>query len=152
MKRIISTILIFGFSSFLTFGQEEKQEIIDSIFTYADSPSEFRLNMLENCENAKIIADQDIKKQKIKILIVGGIAPTIYTTDKDFEEKYQIIYSDYGDLPAKDECMYNYNSKVFDYLTEKYGKSWKREIRKDVYGLKKWKKNKKKKTPHNKGS
>ena len=141
MKRIITSMLIFGFSSFLTYGQEEKHEIIDSIFTYADSPSEFRIKMLENCENAKIIADQDIEKQKIKIFIVGGIAPTIYTTDENFEEKYQITFSDYGDLPAKDECMYNYNSKVFDYLTEKYGKKWQKEIRKDVYGLKKWKKN-----------
>lgn len=141
MKRIIGTILFLVLSSFICFGQEEKQGIIDSIFIHSDSPSAFRIKMIKDCEKAKIIAEQDIEKNEIKILIVGGIAPTIFTTDKNFEEKYQITYTDYGDLPAKDECMYNYNAKVFDYLTEKYGKSWKREIRKDVYGLKKWKKN-----------
>jgi len=149
MKRIISTILIFSFSCLLTYGQVEKQEIIDSIFTYTDSPSEFRLKMLENCENAKIIADQDIEKQKIKIFIIGGIAPAVYSTDLDFEKKYQVSYYDFGDLAAKGECIFNYNAKVFEYLIEKYGKIWKREIRKDVYGLKKWKKKKKKKKPHN---
>ena len=87
----------------------------------------------------------------IRILIVGGIVPTVYNSDQDFESKYQITYSDYGDLPAKDECMYNYNSTIFDFLTKKYGNSWKREIRKDAYGLNDWKK-RKKKTPHNKGS
>ena len=149
MKRFIFIILILGLSSVICFGQEEKQEIIDSIFIHSDSPSEFRIKMINDCEKSQIIAKQDIKKNEIKILIVGGIAPTIFTTDKNFEEKYQITYYDFGDLPAKEACMYNYNAIVFDYLTEKYGNSWKREIRKDVYGLKKWQKNKKKKTPHN---
>ncbi len=145
MRKTTLTILFLGLSFVFCFGQEIDKEIIDSIFIHADSPSEFRLKFLENCDNAFIIAEQDIKKQEIKILIVGGIAPTIYTTDKDFEKKYQVKYSDYGDLAGKAECMYNYNAKVFDYLTEKYGNKWKKEVRKDVYGLKEWKKNKKKK-------
>jgi len=140
----ISTILLLVLFPFVCFGQEKKQEAIDSIFTYADSPSEFRLKMLENCENAFIIADQDIAKNKINLLIVGGIAPAVYPSDQTFEEKYQVTYYDYGDLAAKGECMFNYNSKVFDYLTEKYGKTWRKEVRKDVYGLKEWKKRKRK--------
>ena len=142
MKKISFTILLFGLTSLFCFGQENNKEVIDSIFIYTDSPSEFRLKFLENCEKAFIIADQDIKKQEIKLLIVGGIAPAIYPTDQDFEKKYQVTYYDYGDLAAKGECMFNYNTRVFDYLTEIYGKSWKKEIRKDVYGLKRWKKNK----------
>jgi len=138
--------IIIGLISLLCFGQKYDTEKLDSIFIHSEMPSESKLMFLENCENAKIIAEQDIKNQEIIILIVGGIAPTIYTTDNDFEKKYQITYTDYGDLAAKDECMLNYNFKIFDYLKEKYGKSWKREIRKDVYGLKEWKK---KKTPHN---
>ena len=98
---------------------------------------------IENCENAYIIANQDIKKQEIKLLIVGGISPTMYSTDIDFENKYQVTYYDYGDLAANSECMFNYNSKIFNFLTEKYGNRWKKEIRKDVYGFKEWKKKKK---------
>jgi hypothetical protein len=143
MEMYISILLLVLFP-FVCFGQEKKQQENDSIFTYADSPSEFRLKMLENCENAFIIADQDIKKNRINLLIVGGITPVVYPSDQTFEEKYQVTYSDYGDLAAKGECMFNYNSKVFDYLTKKYGKTWRKEVRKDVYGLKEWKKRKRK--------
>lgn len=138
MKNIFFTILILGFYSTFCFGQEK--EIIDSIFINSDSPSEFRLKMLENCENAYIIADQDIKKNTINLLIVGGIAPAVNPSDQVFEMKYQVSYYDYGDLAAKGECMFNYNSKVFDYLTENYGNTWRKEVRKDAYGLREWKK------------
>jgi len=138
MKRITLVILLFGISFMLSFGQEVEQEVIDSIFIHSDSPSEFRLKMLENCENANFIAKQDIEKNQIKLFIVGGIAPVFCLTDPDFEKKYQVSYHDYGDLPAKEDCMYNYNSRVFEYLSKKYGKSWKKEIREDVFGLKEW--------------
>lgn len=143
MKNFILFILILGLNSTFCFGQ--KEEIIDSIFINSDSPSEFRLLMLENCKNAYIIADQDIEKNTIQLLIVGGIAPSVYPSDQVFELKYQVLYYDYGDLAAKGECMFIYNSKVFDYLTENYGNTWRKEVRKDVYGLKEWKKKKIKK-------
>lgn len=145
MKQLVIVISIFVLTSLSCIGQKINIEIIDSIFIHSDSPSEFRLKFLENCDNAYIIAEQDILSNEAKILIVGGIAPTIYSTDNDFETKYQITYSDYGDLSANDECMYNYNSKVFDYLTEKYGKKWSKEVRSDVYGLKQWNKQKNRK-------
>ena len=143
MKKTIVLIIFFSLTSLFCFGQKDNKGIIDSIFIHSDSPSEFRIKFLGDCQNAIIIADQDIKNNEIKIFIVGGIAPAIFTTDKDFEKKYQVTYSDYGDLPASDECILNYNSTIFNYLTENFGKNWKKEIRKDVYGLKKWEKNKK---------
>ena len=103
-------------------------------------PTNSKLRFIEDCENARIIARNDINKDEIKILLAGGIAPIVYSTDKQFEEKYQIEFHEYGDLSAKYECMKIYNFEVFRYLTEKYGKSWRREIRKDAFGLKEWKK------------
>ena len=69
MKKISLTILFFGLILTFCNGQESSNEKLDSIFIHSDSPSEFRLTFLENCENAFIIAEQDIKNQEIKILV-----------------------------------------------------------------------------------
>lgn len=129
------------------YGQNHSNNLIemDSSIIYSDMLTNSKLLFLENCENAKTIAINDINDNKVKVLIVGGIAPIEYTTDKSFEDKYQIEFYDYGDLSAKYDCMKYYNFEIFDYLTDKYGKKWRKEIRKDVFVLKEWKKAKRKK-------
>jgi hypothetical protein len=143
MKKII-LILIIGLIYFYCNGQNENKKksdsimyrLIDSVFVNSPkNPTYSKLRFIHNCENAKIIAEQDIKNQSILILIESGINPIEYSTDKYFEKKYKITFFDYGDLPATPECMLNYNKRIFDYLTEKYGSSWRKEIRKDVYGF-----------------
>ena len=67
----------------------------------------------------------------------GGIAPIIYTTDKDFQEKYHVGYNVFGCIaPDLDECLKVYNKTIFEYLDKTYGKKWRRDVRKDVIGLK----------------
>lgn len=76
------------------------------------------------------------------LLIQSGIAPTIYSTDKAFENKYGIRYHDYGCIAPDKECILIYNYALFDQLEVRYDKSWRKEIRKDVMGLKEWKRKK----------
>jgi hypothetical protein len=136
---ILSTIILPGAYS------QSTNEIIDSSFANSELPTYARLKFLngEDCKTAVLIAKQDIKQETILLLIVGGIGPIEYTTDKAFQEKYSLIYHDYGDLAAPKDCIIKYNREIFNYLTERYGKAWIREARKDVYGFKEWKKKKK---------
>jgi len=141
MKLYLTIFLLLIFLQ--GFAQKTFEEKMDSIFVTNSIPSYSKLNFIENCNLAIVIADDDIKKSNILLLIVGGIGPTTYVSDTVFENKFKVKYYDYGCIAAKDDCMTLYNDKIFDYLTITYGSSWENEIRKDVWGLKKWKKEKK---------
>jgi len=79
----------------------------------------------------------DIKQGKANLLVQGGFAPIIYTTDKDFKAKYKIGYNVFGCIaPDMDECLTIYNQTIAEYLDQTFGKEWRREVRKDVIGLK----------------
>jgi hypothetical protein len=142
MKRISLSFSVLLFT-FLSYAQKDVESVLDSTFIQSKNPSNSKLRFINDCGKAKIIAEQDITNNSIILIIVGGISPTVYATDIEFENKYSLTYYDYGDLPASRECMLIYNFRIFEYLTEKFGKSWQKEIRKDVYGLKDWRKNKK---------
>ncbi len=146
MKRTVFLILL-GLSLSNIYSQNQSNGLaeIDSIVINSDTPTNSKLLFLQNCESAKTVAINDIRDNKVKVLIVGGIGPIEYTTDEYFEDKYQIVFYDYGDLPAKYDCMKYYNFEIFEYLTDQYGKKWRKEIRKDVFALKEWKKTKRKK-------
>ncbi|RZJ78203.1 MAG: hypothetical protein EOO47_14555, partial [Flavobacterium sp.] len=61
-----------------------------------------------DCENSKQQAINDIKNNSAKLLLIGGIAPVIYSTDKNFKDKYSISYFDYGCLPPDYNCIISY--------------------------------------------
>ena len=78
----------------------------------------------------------DIKAKKPTILLQGGIAPIVYTTDKSFENRYKISFNDFGCVAGdRQECLIAYNKTIFDYLDKTFGKKWRKEIRKDAIGL-----------------
>ncbi len=79
---------------------------------------------------------QDIQDGKPKLLLASGDAPIIYKSDQYFSDKYKVYYYDYGCLPEKKECMIQYNKSIFKYLDQKFGKAWRKEVRKDIIGLK----------------
>jgi hypothetical protein len=142
MRSITFTFLILAFS-ISCFGQKSEEDILDSIMLQSNLPSTSKLKFINDCNYAKLIADQDITNGEIKILLVGGIGPIEYTTDKDFELRYNVTFHDYGDLAPLRACILNYNFEIFDYLLFEYGKKWKKEIRNDAFGLKECKKKKK---------
>jgi hypothetical protein len=79
---------------------------------------------------------KDIKAKRPMILLQGGIAPVVYTTDRTFENRYKISFNDFGCVAGdRQECLITYNKTIFDYLDKTYGKKWRKEIRKDAIGL-----------------
>jgi len=95
------------------------------------------INAACTCIYNKEKALQDIEKGKARLLVPGGFAPVIYSTDKNFKEKYNIGYNVLGCVDFDNEdCMALYNHTIFNYLDKKYGTGWRRDVRKDVEGLK----------------
>ena len=110
----------------------------DSIVNNEDVLSNLIFITSEN--EARTLAEKHIADNTVCLLLQGGIAPVFIKTDKDFEAKYKIQFREYGCSGPKYEIMVAYNTVVFNFLTITYGNRWKREIRKDVIGYKKWKK------------
>jgi hypothetical protein len=111
----------------------------DTTINVSKSITNLDLLIIAVCDINKDIAQKDIKENRPRLLIIGGIVPTIHERQFEFESKYGIKYYDYGDVPPAQECVEQYNKVIFDYLDNKFGKSWRREVRKDVIGFKRWK-------------
>lgn len=87
------------------------------------------------CKESKGQAQSDLKKNKIHFMLQGGFAPVHIAGQEIFEEKYHIKYFDLGCVVPNDLCIAHYNAEVAKYLDKTYGKSWRKEVRKDVLGL-----------------
>ena len=82
-------------------------------------------------------ARRDIELGIAGLYIIGGDPPMSYSTDSLFEKRYGVGYRIWGGVIYKESDYYpEYNRIVFDYLTEKYGRSWRKLVRKDVEGYK----------------
>ena len=101
-----------------------------------ESIRDLQLMIVADCEVSRKIAELDIKNGKPNLLLIGGIAPVVYMDQYKFEEKYDVEYKDYGCTPPAQECVEQYNKRIFEYLDSQYGRSWRRKVRKDVIGLK----------------
>ena len=78
-------------------------------------------------------AKTDIEKGLIQLFLQGGIiSAETKLGDKEFCEKYNLVFKS---RTCVDHPL-NYNLEMFNYLDEKYGTSWRNEIRQDVIGLK----------------
>lgn len=70
------------------------------------------------------------------LLLSSGISPIVYSTDLRFENDFKIKYLESGCTGPKEEFAIEYNNTIFNYLTDKHGTKWKKDVRKDVSGLK----------------
>lgn len=143
MKYII--ILIFGLLSFTSFGQtDDETDIFTRIGELTDTqlnnsgPSKLIFVMDKN--QAKKLAELDIENGNPFLLLMGGIAPVLISTDPEFEKKYGIYFYEFGCTGPENEMIITYNETIFDFLTIKHGKKWLKEVRDDVIGLKSWRK------------
>jgi len=91
------------------------------------------------CEEGKKLAEKDIAEKKSCLLLAGGVAPVVYTTDADFEREFGVRYLENGCSGPATSCAAAYDARVFQYLTETFGRTWRKKIRKDVLGLAEWK-------------
>ncbi|SRX56139.1 hypothetical protein [Aequorivita sp. CIP111184] len=111
-------------------------ENIDTIIR-VDKPREYRFEFVMkprfglNREKAL----EDIKNGKVNILESSGIAPVFYKSDTKFAKKYNVNFVEYGCEAVASESLNEYNRTVFEYLDKKYGKEWRKKIRKDIVGL-----------------
>jgi hypothetical protein len=110
---------------------EEFDVRLDSV-----SVKNFNLTGTIDCEINDVVAALHIKENKPKLILVSGISPIIYSTDNKFEKKFKVKYSEFGCLSPSKECVIQYNKTIFEYLDKKYGGKWRKEVRKDVIGLK----------------
>jgi hypothetical protein len=97
------------------------------------------LTFVTEISEAKDLAQQDVDKGTPFLLIQSGIAPVVYSTDSIFENKFQVYFYEKGCTGPDNELMKAYNIEIFKCFDEEYGKKWRKSIRKDVIGFKKWK-------------
>ena len=120
--------------SFSAFGYDNKDTLVD----ISDKDiKNFTWTIYTHCwKYSREKALMDIQAKKPTILLQGGIAPVVYTTDKTFKIRYRILFNDFGCVAGdRQECLIAYNKTIFDYLDKSYGKKWRKEIRKDAIGL-----------------
>ena len=86
--------------------------------------------------NLHVVKEQLMKGEAV-LYLQGGISPISYSTDTVFEKKYGVKYSDLGCVrEAPMGCYILYNQTVFSYLDKKFGVTWRKKVRKDVFGIK----------------
>ncbi len=107
---------------------------IDTVVSFlAGDTASLDFALKTKCSHDAKVATIDIRENQIKLLLAGGIAPGASTSeDEAFEKKYDIQYFDFGCVPPADACIEEYNKVMFKYLDQKFGRTWRKEVRRDV--------------------
>ncbi|MDO3624754.1 hypothetical protein [Mucilaginibacter sp. BT774] len=109
---------------------------IDTPFSVPKQSENVLIVNISVCNFGATKARKDIKAGKPMLLLSGGIAPVSSPKEDHFEKKYTVKYHDFGDTPPDIKCSMAYNKAVFAFLDKKFGKSWRKDARDDVIGLK----------------
>jgi len=81
------------------------------------------------------IAQIDIIEGRPRLILKGGMVVSKIHGQEIFETNYGIKYYDFGCISLDQESITSYNKVIFKFLDKKYGKKWRKEVRKDVVGL-----------------
>lgn len=92
-------------------------------------------NLVKTRSDCSFNFENDLKTNKIKLFLIGGIAPTHVQGQEQYEKKFNFQYYDYGCTPEAKECSKAYSAKAFKYLDQKFGRSWRKQVRQDVLYL-----------------
>ncbi|MCJ8166444.1 hypothetical protein MKJ04_16485 [Pontibacter sp. E15-1] len=136
MKYLI-LISILTLISFVGFGQTKKLTNED-----INNSGAIKLVFVTKANEARELAKKDIENNMPFLLLRSGIAPVVYSADSSFENKYNVYYYEDGCTGPDYSLTEEYNFVILDHLQRTYGKEWRRKIRKDVVGYKKWRSNK----------
>ena len=109
---------------------------IDTPFSLPKQSENMLIVNVSFCSFGYVKAQKDVKAGKPLLLLSGGIAPVSSPKEDNFEKRYMVKYHDFGDSPQSIKCSLAYNNVVFAFLDKKFGKSWRRDARADVIGLK----------------
>lgn len=81
----------------------------------------------------------DIENNTLKIYTVGGLKPYNYELTQAFQKKFSITYHDFGCLaPMNMDYYQKYNQLVFQYLKNKWGTEWEKDIKDNAIGFNRW--------------
>ncbi|TPV31171.1 carboxypeptidase-like regulatory domain-containing protein [Paucihalobacter ruber] len=120
-KKYIVEISVFGYGK-QKFDVQTKREINNVTF-----------ELKADCEYNVERAEAEWKNGKANLLLVGSIAPIANTSyDNRFEKKFGIKYFDFGCEPPIEECLKEYNERIFELMDKKYGMKWREKVRSDV--------------------
>ena len=108
---------------------------LDTIFNSDQLNQLTELLILSECIVNGELAKVNISDNKIELMLAGGIAPTLILGQEKIENKYNFKYYEYGCTSPPNECLIQYNYEMFKYLDNKYGNSWRDEVRNDVIGF-----------------
>jgi len=109
---------------------------VDAPFSVPKQSENTFIVNVSTCSFGSAKAQKDIKAGKPMLLLSGGIAPVFSPKEDDFEKRYTVKYHDFGDTPQSVKCSTAYNEVVIAFLDKKFGKSWRRDARADIIGLK----------------
>lgn len=109
---------------------------IDTPFSVPKQSENILIVNVSTCSFGYVKAQKDVKAGKPLLLLSGGIAPVSSPKEDNFEKRYMVKYHDFGDSPQSIKCSLAYNNVVFAFLDKKFGKTWRRDARADVIGLK----------------
>lgn len=106
-------------------------------FVFSLSTVSAQNDTLQCEEFSQVRALKDIQQHQAQLIIRGGFVPVRMTAkDTTFIKRYKVSFYDSGCvLPDSEECVIAYNKTVFQHLDKRYGKKWRRQVRKDVMGL-----------------
>lgn len=99
-----------------------------------------KIFFIENSSEAKNLAKQDIENGNPILFLQSGISPTLTSKDIYFEETYNVHYFDFGCVGPEIDFVIEYNKIIFEYLLKNYSRKFLKDVRKDVIGFKKFKK------------
>ena len=139
--KLIITLLIGIFSLNVNAQTDEEQTVIFSRIgelsdAQLNNSGASKLTFISDIKEAEKMAALDIENGIPFLLLMGGIAPTIISTDPQFEKKYGIYFFEFGCSGPENEKIIAYNQVIFKHLNKEYGNKWKKEVRKDVIGFK----------------
>lgn len=85
------------------------------------------------------LAKADITKGRPFLLLKSGEASIEYFNDSQFQKDFKVFFYDFGCIGPDNEFVIEYNRFVFKHLTNIYGNKWMGKVRKDVIGIKEFK-------------
>ena len=136
---MIKILIIYSFLLFPIFCYGQFAKPTDELL---NTRNVSKLIFASTVKQASDLAHADIKKGIRYFVLISGIAPVVNQTDSSFEKNYKIQYHDFGCSGPSAEIALVYNKVMFNFLTDVYGKKWIKSARKDIIGLKDFKRHK----------
>jgi hypothetical protein len=132
MKLTSITLFLLTFSV-ISFGQN--RELTDEDY---NSSGAAKVILEKKTSRAKELAKQDIEKGIPFLFLQSGVVPVRKPGDSIFESQFEAYYYEQGCTRPDKKFMEAYNIEIFEFLDREYGEKWRKSIRRDVIGFKKW--------------